>query len=132
MAIISCMTSSSQTTETMQQCTNAISNLFATDKTGKVSLDALRIMSKVTRTRKKIDPMVLNTLVNLEISSDIKESKGETSKPLKRKKQVVSRSVKKVSKAIREIEQELKEAEAVVDVEQRKKNARDSALTTAH
>ncbi|KAI8853921.1 CBF/Mak21 family-domain-containing protein [Chytridium lagenaria] len=108
-------------------CCNAVKRVFKSDVTGETSLEAVRLISKFVKARAfKVGPEVLGTFLHLrlkdELASVAEEEKEKAGGKRKRDEKVhMSKKARKVSKLEKEVQEEMKEAEAEVDREQRKR-----------
>lgn len=101
-------------------CNRAVKELFRNDSTGEVSLEAVKVISRMAKTKMNhLRPQVLETLMCLNINSQmVKEAKNRESKieRLRQRKEDVkklSRKEKKRKKLETQLDQELQETEAV-------------------
>jgi nucleolar complex protein 3 len=106
------------------KCRTALEELFKNDEDGKASLDAVQHLTKMFKAKSyNIDESVLNTFLCLRLLSelDVKASREAVDNPRKRKKdrEFRTKKARKLEKGKREIEKELKEADATVSYEER-------------
>nr|CAB3264388.1 nucleolar complex protein 3 homolog [Phallusia mammillata] len=107
-------------------CCDAIQTLFATDKLGASTFATVKALSNVAKQRgpKKIRPEFLNTLLFLRITKvdysmvAHKKNKAERKKAKEMKKKMSRRQLKHMKKQ-KAVENELKEAAATEDIEQK-------------
>ncbi|KAJ3380299.1 Nucleolar complex protein 3 [Lobulomyces angularis] len=114
-------------------CCNSISNLFDNDITGESSLEAVKLISKMLKQKNfNVTDEVLKTFLHLRLQSELhveknteaeKQDKKTKNKNFNKKKKSphISNSIRKVMKDYKEIEDEMKEAEAVVNKDEKKK-----------
>lgn len=116
--------------ETFVRCRKALEELFRTDEDGNASLEAVQLITKMIKAKKyRIDESVLNTFLHLRLLSelDLKASQEKVEKadnPLKRKKkdrEFRTKKARKIAKQDKEIEKEMREADATVSHEEREK-----------
>ena len=121
-------------------CLNSVITVFRADATGVPSLEIVRLLNRMIKERRfAVHPNVLTCLLHLRLKSELgvraSEAKAEREemkreKPQQRKKSKVkgaesthlSKKAKKALKEKKEIEKELKVAEASVDKEERSSN----------
>lgn len=103
-------------------CCDAIKTLFRNDNTGEASLETVKLITKLIKSKSfNVPGNVLDTFLCLRLHNELSIEKQEHVKPKKKNTMQYSRSIKKVMKEYKELDNELKEAEAVVDLEERKK-----------
>ncbi|XP_076438020.1 nucleolar complex protein 3 homolog [Babylonia areolata] len=110
----------SQVSDTVCQ---AAKRIFVSDKSGEVTLEVVRAIAKLVKSRKfKVQAKVVETLLCLRIK-EVNTEQTEGSKKMKRKEkfQKLSRRERKKLKQTEELEQELKETKATQDKELRLK-----------
>lgn len=106
-----------------------IETMFNDDDEGTISVEVVRVMTKVTKVRNyKIEESVLNMLLSLDVLHDYDPNTKDDSnmdQPLKlRKKDRVhlSKKQRKARKEMKEIEEEMRKAELAVSAEERERN----------
>jgi nucleolar complex protein 3 len=116
--------------------------VFRRDLTGQPSLEIVRLLNRMIKERQyKIHPNVLSCLLHLRLRSElgVRASNQSADKPekterksMKKKSQNVhlSKKARKSLKEQKEIRKELREAEAEVDMEERKATVLQSELLT--
>jgi nucleolar complex protein 3 len=115
-------------------CCDAIIEVFKNDESGEASLDAVKLITKMIKSRGYlVHEEVLNTFLHLRLRDELnmktshEDEVKNVVKGKKRKfeKQVpkrhLSRKMKKLEKERKEVEKEMKEAEAIVDKEEKVK-----------
>ena len=66
-------------------CCQTISTLFKNDQSGEVSLEALRMIARVFKTKNYIvDPIILKTFLHLKVQIEIKREIKEKEKQIKK------------------------------------------------
>ncbi|GBC01545.1 hypothetical protein RclHR1_04220013 [Rhizophagus clarus] len=121
-------------TKLSAMCCDAIIEVFKNDESGEASLDAVKLITKMIKSRGYlVHNEVLNTFLHLRLRDELNMKTSHENedknvvKGKKRKfeKQVpkkhLSRKMKKLEKERKEVEKEMKEAEAVVDKEEKEK-----------
>ncbi|KAI9282059.1 nucleolar complex-associated protein-domain-containing protein [Umbelopsis sp. AD052] len=115
-------------TKTSEICCNAMIEVFRSDETGEASLDAVKLISRMVKSKGYlINESVINTFLHLRLKDElppIADQDGENMKGKKRPKSNrphVSKKQRKVNKENREVEKEMKEAEEVVTKEEKDK-----------
>ncbi|SCV03573.1 LAMI_0H09252g1_1 [Lachancea mirantina] len=104
-----------------------LETLMNDDGEGSVSLEVLRIMSKVLKTRKfMIDESVLNIFLSLDVLHDY-DPNTKVDQPVRRKikkseRVHLSKKQRKARKETKQIEDEMRKAEQVVSAEERERN----------
>ncbi|KAI0046095.1 nucleolar complex-associated protein 3 [Auriscalpium vulgare] len=120
-------------------CLNTIITLLRADETGEPSLEAVRLLNRMVKERRfNIHPEVLTCLLHLRLKTELgvraseakiereevrptkkggKKGKAQSGEPVH-----LSKKAKKALKEKKEIQKEMKEAEAEVDKEQRAAN----------
>src|SRR3954449_7049390 len=110
-------------------CRDAIIEVFKNDESGEASLDAVKLITKMIKSRGYVvHEEVLNTFLHLRLRDElniktshvdeVKHIKGKK-RNLEKTKKHLSRKMRKLEKGRKEVEKELKEAEAVVDKEEK-------------
>jgi hypothetical protein len=126
---------------------NSVISVFRADETGVPSLEVVRLLNRMIKERRfNVHPNVLTCLLHLRLKTELgvraseakverEEIKREKVKQGKKSKGQgavsthISKKAKKALKERKEIEKEMKEAEASVDKEERTSNvSRDSFL----
>ena len=128
---------SMQTQQSSELCLQTLSTVFRADLTGLASLEIVRLLNRMIKERHfKVHPNVLSCFLHLRLrtelgvrSSDTHADKPDTQKQnrMKGKKAApvhLSKKAKKALKEQKEINKELREAEAEVDKEERKTTVR--------
>ena len=118
-------------------CLNAIITIFRVDINGMASLDVVRLLNRMIKERHyNVHPQVLSSLLHLRLKTDLTVrasdahsdkgnsfSKGRAAARRAKGRPTdqphLSKKMKKVLKENKEIERELREAEAEVDKEER-------------
>ena len=99
-------------------CCKCVSKLFLDDETGHLSLELVKLMSQLAKKHlKSLKPRVIDCLLSLKLSADIK--KKEVGRSRKDHSKHVSKRKKKENKVRDGVESELKEANAVVEYEEK-------------
>lgn len=132
-------------TELSALCASSLEQLLQQDRTGEVSLEAVQLLYRMTRERHlAVHANVLDVLVHLRLRDELRGARtgpmgsasaapapkpvGQKAKNARqvRKGLATHTSKKQVKKnlEIREIEREMREAEAQVDLEERERNVR--------
>ncbi|CAB4252520.1 similar to Saccharomyces cerevisiae YLR002C NOC3 Protein that forms a nuclear complex with Noc2p that binds to 66S ribosomal precursors to mediate their intranuclear transport [Maudiozyma barnettii] len=107
---------------------NTVESLFTGDDEGSISVEIVRIFSKVLKIRNyMIDESTMNILLSLDILQDYdpntRDEETEMKFRMKKKDRVhLSKKERKVRKEIKEIDEEMRKAELVVSAEEREKN----------
>ncbi|KAF8931226.1 hypothetical protein BGZ58_007749 [Dissophora ornata] len=108
-----------------ETCSKALKEVFAEDESGEVSLDAVKLITKMIKSKSYlIHPNVINVFLTLRLKEELPTRQGgdDDGNPRKRKKKEkvhISKKNRKLLKAKKEVEVEMKEAEAVVDKEEK-------------
>src|SRR6266542_2284578 len=111
-------------------CCDAITEVFKNDESGEASLDAVKLITKMIKSRRYVvHEEVLNTFLHLRLRDELnmKTHEDEVKTDVKGKKRKLgkqkhlSRKMKKLEKERKIIEKEMREAEAVVDKEEKEK-----------
>ncbi|KAI8584338.1 hypothetical protein K450DRAFT_219372 [Umbelopsis ramanniana AG] len=115
-------------TKTAEICCNAIIEVFRHDETGEASLDAVKLISRMVKSKGYlINESVINTFLHLRLKDElppVADNDGENMKGKKRPKSNrphISKKQRKVMKENKEVEKEMKEAEEVVTKEEKDK-----------
>ena len=115
------------------KCRETLEDVFAKDTDGVVSLEAVRLLSKMMRAKEyRIDEGVLNTFLHLRLLSEfsskasinrVDRPEDETNgKKQKQKREFRTKRERKVEKERKVVEKDMKEADALVSHESREKN----------
>ena len=112
-------------------CCDAITEVFKNDESGEASLDAVKLITKMIKSKGYVvHEEVLNTFLHLRLRDEFNirtSHEDEAIKDKKRKwkkqepKKHLSRKMRKLEKERKRIEKEMKEAEAIVDKEDKEK-----------
>ena len=118
--------------KTSEMCLDALNSVFRCDVTGIASLEVVRILNRMVKERRfQIHPNVLSCLLNLRLKSELNirasDSKADNagratdrrSKGKATDHPYLNKKARKALKERKEIEKEFREAEAVVDKEDR-------------
>ena len=107
-------------------CCDTLERVFEDDESGEISLEAVKLVSKLVKEKsRKITPRLLDTLLKLHLSADMdskskKKGKSMDKKALfKKAGKHLTRRQKKQLDIQKAVDEELKEAEATVDQEER-------------
>lgn len=116
------------------KCRETLEDVFAKDEDGVVSLEAVRLLSKMMKAREyRIHESLLDTFLHLRLLSEFssKASRDRVDKPeentvngkkLKQKREFRTKRERKVEKERKVVEKDMKEADALVSHEAREKN----------
>ena len=128
---------SMQIQQSSELCLQTLSTVFRADLTGMASLEIVRLLNRMIKERHfKVHPNVLSCFLHLRLrtelgvrSSDTHADKPDTQKQKRVKGKraapvYLSKKAKKALKEQKEINKELREAEAEVDKEERKTTVR--------
>jgi nucleolar complex protein 3 len=125
---------------------NSVISVFRADQTGVPSLEVVRLLNRMIKERRfNVHPDVLTCLLHLRLKTElgVRASEAKVEREVKREKVKqgkkskgqgavsthISKRARKALKERKEIEKEMKEAEAGVDKEERTSNvSRDSFL----
>ncbi|KAF1983100.1 nucleolar complex protein-like protein 3 [Aulographum hederae CBS 113979] len=118
--------------ENFMRCVVTLHKLFEEDEDGNASMEVVTLLTRMTKARNyHVDEAVLNTFLHLRLLSELSTrashdqvDKVEEEQPLKLKKKDRVHRTKKERKSLKErhaIENEMKEADAVVGHEERDK-----------
>ncbi|CAG8487162.1 7448_t:CDS:10 [Paraglomus occultum] len=120
--------STSKINEMFSICQKAIIKVFQNDVSGEASLDAVRLLSKMIKSREyAVHPEVLNTFLHLRLKDELSVAKDDNTDVARNKKKRkgdkvhLSKKMRKIAKEKKLIEKEMKEADAVVDKEEKEK-----------
>ncbi|KAG0209554.1 hypothetical protein BGX28_010252 [Mortierella sp. GBA30] len=111
--------------ELSETCSKALKEVFTEDESGEVSLDAVKLITKMIKSKSYlVHPNVISVFLSLRLKEELptRQSGEEEGNPKKRKKKEkvhISKKNRKLLKAKKEVEVEMKEAEAVVDKEEK-------------
>ncbi|KAG0047182.1 hypothetical protein BGZ83_007730 [Gryganskiella cystojenkinii] len=110
--------------ELSETCSKALKEVFAEDESGEVSLDAVKLITKMIKSKSYlVHPNVISAFLSLRLKEELPTRQGgDDENPRKRKKKEkvhISKKNRKLLKAKKEVEVEMKEAEAVVDKEEK-------------
>ncbi|SMN18607.1 similar to Saccharomyces cerevisiae YLR002C NOC3 Protein that forms a nuclear complex with Noc2p that binds to 66S ribosomal precursors to mediate their intranuclear transport [Maudiozyma saulgeensis] len=106
----------------------SVESLFTGDDEGSISVEIVRIFSKVLKVRNyMIDESTMNILLSLDVLQDYdpntREEQNEMKFKIKKKDRVhLSKKERKARKEMKEIDEEMRKAELVVSAEEREKN----------
>ena len=142
-------------------CQKAIINVFQNDESGESSLDAVRLLSKMIKSREyAVHPeviifmkgflfpllfivtptdvlclwKVLNTFLHLRLKDELSAAKDDSNDVARNKKKRkgdkvhLSRKMRKLAKERKLIEKEMKEADAIVDKEEKEKTVSSHSM----
>lgn len=117
------------------KCRKTLEDVFAKDDDGTVSLEAVRLLAKMLKARDfHIHPSVLDTFLHLRLLGEFhlkasqnrvdREEEEETpqGKKQKQKREFRTKKERKIQKERKEVEKDMRQAEAIVSHEQRDKN----------
>ncbi|KAF9080475.1 hypothetical protein BGX23_002101 [Mortierella sp. AD031] len=110
--------------ELSETCSKALKEVFTEDEAGEVSLDAVKLITKMIKSKSYlVHPNVISAFLTLRLKEELPtRTNGDEENPRKRKKKEkvhISKKNRKLLKAKKEVEVEMKEAEAVVDKEEK-------------
>ncbi|KAF9947388.1 hypothetical protein BGZ72_010594 [Mortierella alpina] len=111
--------------ELSETCSKALKEVFADDESAEVSLDAVKLTTKMIKSKSYlVHPNVINIFLSLRLKEELPtrqsgEEDGNSRKRKKKEKVHISKKNRKLLKAKKEVEVEMKEAEAVVDKEEK-------------
>lgn len=119
-------------------CLNTLNSVFRADVTGVPSLEIVRILNRMIKERRfQIHPNVLTCLLSLRLKSELnvrasdsragdsdragsfRQNKGTGARTRGKDQPHISKKARKALKERKEVEKEFREAEAVVDKEER-------------
>lgn len=110
------------------KCRSTLEEIFRTDEDGKVSFDAVQMLTKMFKAKHyRVHESVLNTFLSLRLLSelDVKAStemvEGLNKKRKKKDRDFRTKKSRKLEKEKKEIDKEMKEADATVSYEEREK-----------
>ena len=107
-----------------ETCSKALKEVFTDDESGEVSLDAVKLITKMIKSKSYlVHPNVISAFLTLRLKEELpNRQNGDEDNSRKRKKKDkvhISKKNRKLLKAKKEVEVEMKEAEAVVDKEEK-------------
>lgn len=110
--------------ELSETCSKALKDVFIEDESGEVSLDAVKLITKMIKSKSYlVHPNVISAFLSLRLKEELPSRQNgdeENSRKRKKKEKVhISKKNRKLLKAKKEVEVEMKEAEAVVDKEEK-------------
>ncbi|KAI9492352.1 nucleolar complex-associated protein-domain-containing protein [Zychaea mexicana] len=114
--------------EIANMCCKAIINVFENDESGRTSLDAVTMITRMIKSKNySVHENVINSFLHLRLKDELappsaQSDKDDDQRGKKRKKQFLNKKARKALKETKEIEKEFKEAEAVVSKEEKEKN----------
>ncbi|KAG0347570.1 hypothetical protein BG004_007474 [Podila humilis] len=106
-------------------CSKALKEVFVEDESGEVSLDAVKLITKMIKSKSYlVHPKVIDVFLSLRLKEELPtrqngDEDGNSRKRKKKDKVHISKKNRKLLKAKKEVEVEMKEAEAVVDKEEK-------------
>lgn len=119
----------------MVKCREALEEIFAKDKDGMVSLEAVRLLAKMMKARDfRIHESVFDTFLYLRLLGEFSmkasqdrvdrepEEETQTGKKQKQKREFRTKRERKVQKERKVVEKDMKQADALVSNEERDKN----------
>ncbi|KAK9766364.1 hypothetical protein K7432_004609 [Basidiobolus ranarum] len=107
-----------------EMCCEAIIQLFQDDESGEASEDAVKLIAKMIKSKAYlVNDEALNTFLHLRLRDElvIQSDDAKSIKKRKKDRQHRSRKTRKIAKENKEIEKEMKEAEAEIDYDQKRK-----------
>jgi len=114
--------------EISNKCCKSIAVLFTKDETGEYSLEAMKLISRLIKNKNyNVREQVLQTFLYLRLKDELKlpdkeeENKNKNNKRKKKQQPFLTRKARKVLKENKEVEKEMKEYEATIDLEKRQK-----------
>ncbi|KAG0266871.1 hypothetical protein BG011_000486 [Mortierella polycephala] len=111
--------------ELSETCSKALKEVFTEDEAGEVSLDAVKLITKMIKSKSYlVHPNVISVFLTLRLKEELPtrqsgDDDGNSRKRKKKDKVHISKKNRKLLKAKKEVEVEMKEAEAVVDKEEK-------------
>ncbi|KAL0096487.1 nucleolar complex-associated protein-domain-containing protein [Phycomyces blakesleeanus] len=115
--------------EIAEMCNQAIITVFINDESGRTSLDAVKMMTRMIKSKGyAVHEKVINSFLYLRLKDEmapVANQADEQDKNKKRKREdkpFLTKKARKARKETREIEKEFQEAEAVVSKEEKDKN----------
>ncbi|KAG0380681.1 hypothetical protein BGX24_006208 [Mortierella sp. AD032] len=111
--------------ELSETCSKALKEVFTEDEAGEVSLDAVKLITKMIKSKSYlVHPNVISAFLSLRLKEELPtrasgDEDGNSRKRKKKEKVHISKKNRKLLKAKKEVEVEMKEAEAVVDKEEK-------------
>jgi nucleolar complex protein 3 len=121
----------------VEKCVQALERLFQEDEEGHASLEAVGQLTKMMKSRNyQVHERVLNTFLHLRLLSEFahkastnrvdkdedEEAGGKGRKMKKKDREYRSKKERKLAKERKQVEKQMKEADAVVSYEERDKN----------
>ncbi|ORX99050.1 nucleolar complex-associated protein 3 [Basidiobolus meristosporus CBS 931.73] len=107
-----------------EMCCQAVIELFQNDESGEASEDAVKLIAKMIKSKAYlVNDEALNTFLHLRLRDELVIHQDDD-KSIKRKKKDRahrSRKARKIAKENKEIEKEMKEAEAEIDYDHKRK-----------
>ncbi|OGE55372.1 hypothetical protein PENARI_c004G08894 [Penicillium arizonense] len=115
------------------KCRDTLEEIFAKDNDGTVSLEAVRLLAKMMKARDfHIHESLLDTFLHLRLLGELhmkasqdrvdKEEEEPAFGKKKQKREFRTKRERKVQKELKEVEKDMRQADAVVSTEQRDKN----------
>lgn len=99
-------------------CSDVVKQLFKSDNTGEISLEIIKVIHRLVKTKSHVKPQLLEPLLSLRINEDalrMAEQRGDKVERLKAKREAISkmsRKERKRKKVEDKLSKELQEAEA--------------------
>lgn len=111
-------------------CCDAFSALFRLDETGLPSLECTKLISdKVYAQRYAVSPMIIDTFQHLRLHHELRAANDNQPKEKMKKRKSdeknqphVTKKMKKINKHLKQVMEEVREAEAVYDKEKKQKD----------
>ncbi|OUM59262.1 hypothetical protein PIROE2DRAFT_15231, partial [Piromyces sp. E2] len=113
--------------EVSNKCCKSIAVLFTKDETGEYSLEAMKLISRLIKNKNyNVREQVLQTFLYLRLKDELRlpekeEEKVKNNKRKRKQQPFLTRKARKVLKENKEVEKEMKEYEATIDLEKRQK-----------
>jgi len=115
--------------EVSNKCCKSIATLFTKDETGEYSLEAMKLISRLIKNKNyNVREQVLQTFLYLRLKDELRlpdkeeeKNKNNNNKRKKKQQPFLTRKARKVLKENKEVEKEMKEYEATIDLERRQK-----------
>lgn len=108
---------------------STLTELFANDEEGDASFEAVRLLTKKMKDREyQVDESTISSFLHLRLLSEL-EARASTSsvdRKVKGERKFINKRNKKLIKAQKEVEKDLREAEATVDVQSRERLQSDT------
>ncbi|KAI9033758.1 nucleolar complex-associated protein-domain-containing protein [Phycomyces nitens] len=115
--------------EIAEMCNQAIVTVFINDESGRTSLDAVKMMTRMIKSKGyAVHENVINSFLHLRLKDEMAPAANQNDEQDKNKKRkredkpFLTKKARKARKETREIEKEFQEAEAVVSKEEKDKN----------